>query len=197
MSEEQKTGKSGKSKGLKKWLIGGTLTAIAAGAFFVGPQLANRLQEPESRFPTVTLTQPTSEDVTIAQEGNLYPAVTKDQQLLRIYVDVKPLDKGALDSAEFEGSLKEYTMAFLMAAVQQYDLKDIPANMQKIQSAIAEGIGSTLPVGPADTETGVQPMAKAGTNFSAPTITEIRDATGQTTYFTLGTARSATSRFGL
>lgn len=132
MSAEQKAEKSGKSKGLKKWLIGGTLTAIAAGAFFVGPQLANKMQAPESNFPTVTLTQPTSNDVIVQQEGNLYPVVTKDQQMLRVYMDIKPLDKGALDATEYETAIKEYTMAFLMAAFQQYDLKDVPANLQKI-----------------------------------------------------------------
>lgn len=197
MPEEQKAEKSGKSKGLKRWLIGGTLTAVAAGAFFVGPHIASKITGPESNLPQVTLTEPTSNDVTIVQEGNLYPALTKDQQLLRVYVDVKPLDSGDVNAAEFETALKEYTTAYLMASVQQYDLKDIPANLQKIQSDIAAGISSTLPVGIPAGETGAQPMAQAGTHFTAPTITEIRDAAGQTTYYSAGTARSAVTRFGL
>lgn len=197
MPEEQKAEKSGKSKGLKRWLIGGTLTAVAAGAFFVGPHIAGKITGPENNLPKVTLTEPTGNDVTIVQEGNLYPALTKDQQLLRVYVDVKPLSSGTLNAAEFETALKEYTMAYLMASVQQYDLKDIPANLQKIQSDIAAGISSALPVGIPSQENGVQPMAQAGEHFTAPVITEIRNSTGQTTYYTAGAARSAVTRLGL
>lgn len=151
-----------------KWIFAGTLTVAAAAAFML-------VNHPPQRA--------TSEDValqqSIATQQNLYPAITKDKQAVRVYLDVKPLDKDAnyKDDATFNAALQGQVTLAVMQEVMKYNAAELPANAAKIQQAVSDQLAKTVVVGTAADGTAV--TAKEGVNFGAPKIDRITDARGE------------------
>jgi len=165
-----------KKSGLRKWIIGGVLTAVAAGVFVSASGLRGAANE--NAFSQLPDAQ--SQNLAIKQEGNAYPALTKDNKLLRINMDVKALERGPrypTDDA-FQQYLAGQAQMALMGEVIKYNATEIPANIGNIQQAVAQRIALMIPI---DNVGGQITRAQEGVNFTAPTITKISDGTGDTT----------------
>lgn len=195
MPEAQKSQEPKKSTGIRKWLVGGTLTAIAAGVFFVGaPHFRDTAPGNDNGAVTQTVTQQSGKKgPTVEQAGDIYPAVTKDQKMLRITMEITERERGNLNREHFKASLKNYATLHLMTEVRKYDLADIPANIAKIQQDVARDIENSMPVA---SNGGQLITAKAGVNFDGPVIGKVEDATNGRVVYSAGAMKNALSRFG-
>lgn len=150
------------------WLYAGTLTLTAAAAFVL-----------VTRPPAPPLADDVSLQQSIATQQNLYPAITKDKQAVRVYLDIKTLDRGAnyKDDFAFSVALQGQATLAVMQEVMKYNAAELPANAAKIQQAVSDQLAKTVAVGKAADGTPVH--AQQGVNFGAPKIDKITDARGE------------------
>jgi len=165
-----------KKKGLKRWIIGGVLTAVAAGVFVSSSGLRGSANE--NAFANLPDAQ--SQNLSIKQEGNTFPALTKDNKMIRVNMDLKALERGPRyqNDAAFAEYLNGQGLMALMGEVSKYNAADLPANIGTIQQDVSKRITLMIPI---DAVGGKVTMAKEGVNFTTPTITKISDATGEIT----------------
>jgi hypothetical protein len=162
-----------KTDKIGKWIFIGTLAAATTAAFML-----------VSRPPVA----PTAEDVSLQQsmatQKNLYPAITKDKQPVRIYLDIKTMDRGTNYGDEFSYSVALQGQAglALLGEVQKYTASELPSNAAKIQQAVADKLEKTVAIG--TTADGKPQLAKQGVNFGAPQIEKITDARGENLLYT-------------
>lgn len=183
-----------KRKGLKRLLIGGTLTAVAAAVFITAPGLIGS-QAGESALNSLPEGQ--SMTLVVKQDGNSFPVVTKDNKLIRLTMEVKALDRGQYpDDAAFQEYLNSQAQFALMGEAITHKAGDIPANIVKIQQGVAERLALTVGVN-VDLATGKPVWAQEGVNFSAPKITKITDAAGETVYWTVPSSNPVARALGI
>ncbi|MEZ0261982.1 MAG: hypothetical protein ACAH80_13305 [Alphaproteobacteria bacterium] len=151
-----------------KWFYAGTLTLAAAAAFVL-----------VTRPPAPPLADDVSLQQSIATQQNLYPAITKDKQAVRVYLDIKTLDRGANynDDFSFSVALQGQATLAVMQEVMKYTAAELPANATKIQQAVSDQLANTVVVG--KTADGSPVLAQQGVNFGAPKIDKITDARGE------------------
>ncbi|HYD18706.1 MAG TPA: hypothetical protein VEF76_09525 [Patescibacteria group bacterium] len=166
-----------KSRGLRRWIAGGVLTAVAAGAFVaVAPNFRNENAKPAP----VAVTDAQAGDVVPVEDG-LYPAVTSDRKLVRIYMDFGALEGGKpAKDTELDAALKAHATNVIMQTVLSIDSKDLPQSTGIIQEEVQKSLEELVVKLDVD-KLGV--LAKPGVDFTLPKITKITDARGQTVLF--------------
>lgn len=182
-----------KKKGLKRLLIGGLLTAVAAGVFVSSSGLRGTANE--AAFQQLPDAQ--SQNLSIQQEGDTYPALTKDNKMIRVNMELKALASGSISNttgADFQEHLTGQGMMALMGEVNKYNAAELPANIANIQQAVSARLAQLIPVG---MDGGKIAMAKEGVNFAAPKITKITDGTGETTLWQLPSSNPIARGLGL
>jgi hypothetical protein len=162
----QETNKSDRAA---KWIFIGTVAVAAAAAFTVVSMPPVRPAADED----VSLQQ------SIATQQNLYPAITKDKKAVRVYLDIKALDRGAnyKDDFSFNVALQGQATLAVMQEVMKYTAAELPANAEKIQQAVSDQLAKTLVIGTAADGSALH--AQQGVNFGAPKIDKITDARGE------------------
>lgn len=166
MADAQKTEQPKKSRA-RLWLAAGTLTAVAAGAFFVAaPQLQ------DNNKPAPVKAEATAQQ----QNDNIYPAITKDGKTLAMTVEMPVLKLEA--DADFKSSLEFYKMVGIGHAVAQYDQAEVAANIDNIQKAVSGFITQQIVVS-ADAS-GKPVKAQEGAHFGTPKVTKVADESGKT-----------------
>lgn len=167
-------------KGLGKWIAGGVLTAIAAGTFVAVSPNFNHKQEADAGKPVATAVAEGKAEATVPAENGLYPAVTSDQKLVRIYMDLDALENGKPKSGEIDDAIKAAATISIMQTVITIDSKDLPQKADIIQSAVTASL-EQLVIKLDEDKLGV--LAKQGTDFSTPRVTKITDASGDNTLY--------------
>ncbi|MDI1226722.1 MAG: hypothetical protein PSY14_03435 [bacterium] len=190
MAEEIKKPK----KGLAKWIAGGVLTAVAAGTFVAVAPNFNHKQEVKAAKPIATAVAEGKTEETIPVENGLYPAVTSDQKLVRVYMDLDAIENGEPKTGEIDETLKAAATLSVMKTIMTINSKDIAQQTDTIQSAVTTSLEEL--VIKLDTEKlGVK--AQQGVDFSAPRVTKITDASGNNTIYKAKSANSALKVLGL
>lgn len=181
-------------KGLAKWIAGGVLTAVAAGTFVAVAPNFNHKQEADTGKPVATTVTEGKAEATIPVENGLYPAVTSDQKLVRIYMDLDALENGKTKSGEVDDALKAAATISIMQIVMTIDSKDLSQKTDTIQSAVNVSL-EQLVIKLDENKLGV--LAKQGVDFSAPRVTKITDASGDNTLYKAKSANPALKALGL
>lgn len=184
MTEEIKKPK----KGLAKWIAGGVLTAVAAGTFVAIAPNFNHKQEADTAKPVSTVVSEGKAEETIPVENGLYPAVTSDQKLVRIYMDLDAIENGRPKIGEIDETLKAAATLAVMKTVITIDSKDLPQQVEIVQSAVKASLEELVIKLDAE-KLGVK--AKQDVDFSAPRITKITDAGGNNTIYKAKSANPA------
>ena len=166
--ETPKPAEAPKKDRAAKWIFTGTLTAAAAATFML-----------VTHPPAPPVAEDVSLQQSIATQQNLYPAITKDKQAVRVYLDIKTLDRGAnfKDDFSFSVALQGQATLAVMQEVMKYTAAELPANAAKIQQAVSDQLAKTIVVG--TTADGSAVHAQQGVNFSVPKIDKITDARGE------------------
>ncbi len=194
MAEEIKKPK----KGLAKWIAGGVLTTIAAGTFIAVAPNFNHKQEATGSKPVTTAVaegktgNEAGENIPV--ENGLYPAVTSDKKLVRIYMDLDALENGKAKPGDMDDALKAAATIVIMQTVVTIDSKDLPQKTDSIQAAVTSTL-EQLVVKLDDDKLGV--LAKQGVDFSTPRVTKVTDASGSNTIYKAKSANPALKALGL
>lgn len=190
MTEEIKKSKSG----LKKWLAGGVLSAVAAGTFIaVAPNFIPK-QAADTAKPVATVVADGKAEEVIPVENGLYPAVTSDQKLVRIYMDLEAIENGKPKSGEIDETLKAVATLAVMKYVMTVDSKDLPQEIDSIQSAVKTSL-EELVIKLDGEKLGVK--AEQGVDFSPPRVTKITDAGGNAILYKVKSANPVLKAIGL
>lgn len=181
MADAKKTENAGKTakSGLGKWLIAGALTATAAGAFFTfSPGFKSNTPDNTNTPPAVTETATDVANVNIEQTAGVFPAMTKDQKVVKFQIDMRALKapQGLPNIETLQNGLNGYMTYGVMTTVANYNLSELSANIPQIEKALNDHL-ATYTVG-FDTKAGKAITGKPGEDFSAPKIQKITD--GQT-----------------
>ncbi len=181
-------------KGLGRWIAGGVLTAVAAGTFVAVAPNFNHKPVADTAKPVATVVAEGKAEETIPVENGLYPAVTSDQKLVRVYMELDAIENGKPTSGEIDETLKAAATLAIMKSVMTIDSKDLPQQIDSIQSTVTTSLEELVIKLDAD-KLGVK--AKQGVDFSAPRVTKITDATGNTTLYKAKSANPALKALGL
>ncbi len=190
MAEEIKKPK----KGLAKWIAGGVLTTIAAGTFIAVAPNFNHKQEAAGTKPVATAVAEGQAEETIPVENGLYPALTSDKKLVRIYMDLDALENGKAKPGDMDDALKSAATIVIMQTVMTINSKELPQKTEDIQTAV-NAVLEQIVVKLDSDKLGVQ--AKQGVDFSAPRVTKITDASGSNTIYKAKSANPALKALGL
>lgn len=208
MAEQLKTEQPKKS-GLKKWLIGGTLTALAAVAFVAAPfhtaGHANPAPTPHAKVAKVVKgkTVPSGPvtiangNVQVVQDGNTYPATSKDRKVLSVEVAVPVLKaEGSRVTPEvFANGLQGFMTINVMQELSKYNEADIAANIPQIQGGLSKFLADNMILGVDNS--GKPIKAQEGLNYGKPTITQVKDAATGTVLYQAKVASGPLSKLGL
>ena len=181
-------------KGLGKWIAGGVLTAIAAGTFVAVSPNFNHKQEADKGKPVATAVAEGKAEETIPVEKGLYPAVTSDQKLVRIYMDLDALENGKPKAGEIDDAIKAAATISVMQTVITIDSKDLPQKTDIIQAAVNASLEQLI-IKLDDDKLGV--AARQGVDFSSPRVTKITDASGDNTMYKAKSTNPALKALGL
>lgn len=181
-------------KGLAKWIAGGVLTAIAAGTFVAVAPNFNHKQEADKGKPIATAVAEGKAEETVPVEKGLYPAVTSDQKLVRIYMDLDALENGTPKAGEIDDAIKAAATISVMQTVITIDSKDLPQKTDVIQAAVNVSL-EQLVIKLDDDKLGV--AARQGVDFSSPRVTKITDASGDNTLYKAKSTNPALKALGL
>lgn len=181
-------------KGLAKWIAGGVLTAVAAGTFVAVAPNFNHKHEADQAKPVATVVAEGKAEETIPVENGLYPAVTSDQKLVRIYMDLDALENGKPKSGEIDDAIKAAATISVMQIVMTIDSKDLQQKTDIIQSAVNASL-EQLVIKLDENKLGV--LAKQDIDYSAPRVTKITDASGDNTLYKAKSANPALKALGL
>lgn len=181
-------------RGLAKWIAGGVLTAVAASTFVAVSPSFNHKQEADTGKPVAAVVAEGKAEETIPVENGLYPAVTSDKKLVRIYMDLDALENGKPKSGEIDDAIKAAATIVIMQTVMTIDSKDIAQKTDSIQTAVNTSL-EQLVIKLDDDKLGV--LAKQGVDFSAPRVTKITDASGDKTLYKAKSTNPALKALGL
>jgi hypothetical protein len=170
------------------------LTAIAAGTFVAVAPNFNHKQEADKGKPVATAVAEGKAEETIPVEKGLYPAVTSDQKLVRIYMDLDALENGKPKAGEIDDAIKAAATISVMQTVITIDSKDLPQKTDIIQAAVNASLEQLI-IKLDDDKLGV--AARQGVDFSSPRVTKITDASGDNTLYKAKSTNPALKTLGL
>jgi hypothetical protein len=170
----------------KKFLVAGLLTAVAAGAFYTFSG--------NDKTPAGTPQQQPIDATAIYQQVDAQDyimAETKDNQVVRIYLDVPQLATGGgITEAALAKDIRQQSRMGLMHGISQWTKAELPTSVGSIENDLALFLGNNVTIG-VDKASGNLIPAVEGVNFGAPKVQKIVDGKTQQVIFELPVAAPA------